>query len=40
MRGIPPDRSEFTMSAKTAPLHKPAELDFIGCDDTTGIAVF
>ncbi len=28
------------MSARTAPLHKPDELDFIGCDDQTGIVVF
>lgn len=28
------------MSARAAPLHNPAELDFIGCDDRTGIVVF
>ena len=28
------------MSARTAPLHRPAELALIGCEDRTGIAVF
>ncbi len=28
------------MSTRTAPQHTPAELTFLGCDDTTGIAAF
>lgn len=28
------------MSARTAPLHTPAELTFLGCDPTTGIVDF